>query len=56
MDGGWRVLVEVIEVSRVPASTDVLGAYEVTVDEEGELVRFERLRRYVRAHTGEDDL
>lgn len=53
-DGGWRVLVEVVEVSRVPTSTDVLGAYEVELDDEGELVGFERLRRYVRGRAGED--
>jgi hypothetical protein len=53
--GGWRVLVELVEVSRVPRSTDVLGAYEVTLDGDGELVGYDRVRRYVRAQTGEDE-
>lgn len=55
-EDGWRVLVEIVEVARVPASTDVLGAYEVTLDADGELVSYERLRRYGRTQTGEDAL
>jgi hypothetical protein len=53
-DEGWRVLLEVLEVARVPRSTDVLGVYEVTVDAEGDVVSYERLRRYVRAQAGDD--
>lgn len=54
-DGGWRVLLEVVEVARVPSSTDVLGAYEVTIDDDGELVGYERIRRFVRGQAGGDD-
>ncbi|MDP8969449.1 MAG: gas vesicle protein [Actinomycetota bacterium] len=53
-DDGWRVTVEVVEVSRVPAATDVLGCYEVVVDEDGDLIAYERTRRYVRAQARED--
>jgi hypothetical protein len=53
---GWRVHLETVEVSRVPSSTDVLGTYEVEVDEEGELLSYSRVRRYMRGATsGEDD-
>jgi hypothetical protein len=45
---GWRVLFEVVEVTRVPRAMDVLGLYEVIVDEDGDLVRYERIRRFVR--------
>jgi gas vesicle protein GvpO len=53
---GWRVLLEVVEVARVPESTDVLATYAVELDGEGELVGFERVRRYYRAQAdlGED--
>lgn len=54
-DGGWRVLVEVVEVARVPPTTDVLGAYEVTINNQGELVGYERIRRFVRGQAGGDD-
>lgn len=54
-DEGWRVQLEVVESPRIPPSTDVLGTYEVIVDDDGDLVRYERLRRYVRAQAGGDD-
>ncbi len=47
-EDGWRVEVEVVEVSRVPSSTDVLGTYAVWVDREGELISYERVERFVR--------
>ncbi|MEX1177231.1 MAG: gas vesicle protein GvpO [Nitriliruptor sp.] len=47
-DEGWRVLFEVVEVTRVPRAMDVLGLYEVIVDADGDLVRYERLRRFGR--------
>jgi hypothetical protein len=53
-DDGWRVLLEVVEVARVPRATDVIGVYEVTVDADGDLVSYDRIRRYVRAQAGDD--
>src|SRR5581483_3939356 len=46
---GWRVTLEVVEVRRVPDSTDVLATYVVDLDGDADLVRYERLRRYYRA-------
>jgi hypothetical protein len=51
----WRVDVEVLEVSRVPPSTDVLGTYAVYVDEDGELISYERVGRFVRGQAGGGD-
>ncbi|MFG1950535.1 gas vesicle protein [Micromonospora sp. NPDC048830] len=45
---GWRVGVEVVEDHRVPASTDLLGLYEVDLDVDGELLGYRRVRRYQR--------
>jgi hypothetical protein len=47
-DGGWTVTLEVTELQRVPNSTDLLGAYVVHLDENGELVGYERTHRYLR--------
>jgi hypothetical protein len=52
---GWRVAVEVVELTRVPSSTDVLAAYVVTLDEDGEVVGYERRRRYQRAQVGSEE-
>jgi len=51
-DDGWKVTVELVELRRVPNSTDLLGAYVVTLDDDGELVGYERLRRYQRGQAG----
>jgi hypothetical protein len=53
-EDGWTVLVEVVEVRRIPDTTDVLALYEVTVDSDGELQGYRRLRRYTRGVPGED--
>lgn len=51
-DDGWKVTLEVVELQRVPRATDVIGCYVVTVDDDGELVSYERQQRYVRSQTG----
>ena len=53
-DSGWNVTVEVVELSRIPSTTDVLGAYSVTLDNEGELTGYRRRRRYYRNQPDED--
>jgi hypothetical protein len=53
-DDGWRVHVEVLELRRIPATTDVLATYEVTVDTDGDLVGYRRLHLYGRGAPGED--
>jgi hypothetical protein len=53
-DDGWTVEVEVVEVRRIPNTTDVLALYEVTTDERGDLLGYRRLRRYARGTPGEE--
>ena len=53
-DDGWKVEVEVVEVRRIPDTTDMLALYELTVDEDGELEGYRRLRRYSRGSTGQE--
>lgn len=47
-DEGWLVQLEVLELRRIPATTDVLAIYEVSVNASGELVEYRRGSRYVR--------
>jgi hypothetical protein len=49
VDGGWRVGVEVVEIRRVPATTDVLATYEAELNASGDLMSYRRTRRYSRA-------
>lgn len=50
----WQVTVQVVELARIPNSTDVLGAYRVTLDEDGELAGYQRQRRYTRGQADDD--
>lgn len=49
VDGGWSVMLEVVEVSRIPESTDVLATYELSLDDDRKLVSLARKRRYRRS-------
>jgi hypothetical protein len=48
-DGTWRVSVELLELSRIPDALDVIGSYEVELDDDGQLLGYERVRRYSRS-------
>jgi hypothetical protein len=52
---GWVVCVEVVEDRRIPSSADILATYQATIDAEGDLMSYRRLRRYMRGRgdTGE---
>ena len=45
---GWHIFVDLIELKRIPESTDVLAIYEVVLDDEGQFIRYERIQRYQR--------
>ncbi len=53
-EGGWAVCVDVVELVRVPSSTDLLATYEVCLDGDGSLVDMERRRRYTRNQVDEE--
>ena len=48
-DSGWIVTVEVMELGRVPETTDVMASDDVHVDQDGDVMEYQRLRRYLRA-------
>jgi hypothetical protein len=53
-DDGWTIQVEVVEMRRIPDTTDVLALYEVETDSRGNLQGYRRVRRYARGAPGED--
>jgi hypothetical protein len=48
---GWHITVEMIELKRIPDSTDVLGTYESLLDDAGQLIKYKRLGQYCRSDT-----
>ena len=44
----WQITVAALELSRIPNTTDVIGEYEVKLDERGTLRGYKRARRHLR--------
>ena len=52
-EGGWRAYVNMVELRRVPSTSDVLATYEAILDETGELQNYKRLRRFLRGQVND---
>jgi hypothetical protein len=48
-NGNWRVNVEVVQMRRIPESTDILASYGVVLDDDGDLISVQEIRRYRRS-------
>jgi len=46
---GWVVVLEVVELQRIPESTDVLASYELELDDNLNFRRYQQARRYNRS-------
>lgn len=51
-DGGWNVLVDVIESKARVGDNDLIASYELTLDAEAEVTAYHRVRRYYRTERG----
>ncbi|MEA1931494.1 gas vesicle protein GvpO [Halohasta litorea] len=51
-EDNWRAVVEIIERRSVPDTQDILGQYEIELDEQGEVIGYRRLEKYRRSDTG----
>ncbi len=52
---GWHVTVELVEMTRIPTATDVLASYLALLDDEGNLLSYQRTRRYLRGEVMEQE-
>ncbi|RQG89851.1 gas vesicle protein [Natrarchaeobius halalkaliphilus] len=52
-DDGWRAIVEVVERRAVPDTQDIIGRYEIELDEGSTIHGYRRLDRYRRGDTAE---
>ena len=43
-EDGWRVTIELVERKAVPDTQDLLGTYDVVLNDVGEMVSYERTR------------
>jgi hypothetical protein len=51
---GWHVTVDLVELRRIPAATDMIASYEAVLGPTGELLSYRRNRRYFRDQTVEE--
>lgn len=51
----WCVTVEVLEMARIPNSTDMMGAYQVRLDGHGTLRGYKRVRRFSRGEARDEE-
>lgn len=42
------MLVDVVELERIPSTTSVVATYRIDLEDNGDLVGYERLRRFYR--------
>jgi len=52
----WVVTTEIIEKISIPDGMDILGVYDVRLDENGNLIGYQRLRTRKRVDTGEEGI
>lgn len=52
---GWAGRVEVTEFHRVPEAQDLVGVYDVTIDEEGNLAGWDRIASHLKGQPFEFD-
>ncbi|MET7937658.1 gas vesicle protein GvpO [Streptomyces sp. NPDC005322] len=50
-DDGWALDAEVVELTRVPETMSLMALYELTLDPDGQLTGYRRIRRYERGRS-----
>jgi hypothetical protein len=49
----WVLEVDVVDMRRIPDTTDIMATYAVRLDDGGNVLELHRVRRYVRAWIGD---
>jgi Gas vesicle synthesis protein GvpO len=49
----WQVSVDVVELTRIPRTTDILATYVVQLDDTGTIRSYKRASRFQRGHSME---
>ena len=54
-EGGWTIGIELVEDQRIPSSADILATYQTTIDANGEMQSYRRIRRYARGRADTEE-
>ena len=52
---GWHISVDVLEMARLPEATDIIGTYVVSLDQEGNMVKFGKRMSRLRGEPYEEE-
>ncbi|MBI4336426.1 MAG: gas vesicle protein [Chloroflexi bacterium] len=52
---GWHVGLELLEMARIPAATDLLGYYEALLSDDGQVLEFSRKRTRLRGQAAQEE-
>lgn len=52
---GWHITVDAVEMVRIPNSTDIIGTYVVLLDQQGNMMKFEKKRARLRGEPYEEE-
>ncbi len=52
---GWHITVDALEMTRIPNSTDIIGTYVVSLNQEGNMMKFEKKRARLRGEAYEEE-
>ena len=52
-DAGWAIEMEIVETKARISDNDLIAAYVVELDHEGDLTAYRRVNRYQRAHASQ---
>ncbi len=52
---GWHISVDAVEMVRIPNSTDIIGTYVVSLDQDGNMLKFEKKRSRLRGEPYEEE-
>ncbi|MFD0368102.1 gas vesicle protein [Streptomyces sp. NPDC059071] len=54
-DQGWAAEIEVVELERIPETTSIMATYEVALGPDGQLLGYERGKRYPRSRIDKEE-
>ncbi|MDO8674087.1 MAG: gas vesicle protein GvpO [Dehalococcoidia bacterium] len=54
-DKGWHITLDMLVMTRIPPATDILADYDVLLDDDGNMIKFERKRIRLRGDPLENE-
>jgi hypothetical protein len=50
-EDGWELTIEMVDIDKIPPTTSVMASYQLEVDDEGNILEYQLMDRYVRGQS-----